>query len=160
MQASDVMKSPVVTVPLGTSLGEVANLFQQHGINGMPVVDADGRMVGIITEYDLIKKSRELRVVGLMDTAGWVSPHTKVEHIAKFVQGLCSVRDITVDEAMTRDVVSVREDASLEAVARLMVNRKINRVPVVRDNRVVGMITRTDLVWAMVNLCEINPGIF
>jgi CBS domain-containing protein len=160
MKAKDVMKTDVVTVKTGATLGEVAALFQEKGINGAPVVDDAGKVVGIVSEHDMIRKSRELRIIGLVDTLGWVSPHTSAEKIAKFAQGLCSVRDLTVDEVMTRNVISVSEETSLEDVAKIMARRRINRVPVMKQGQLLGLITRTDLVWAMVNLCEVNPGIF
>jgi CBS domain-containing protein len=153
------MKSPVVVVKRGSKLGDVAGVFQENHISGAPVVAEDGRIVGIVTEYDIIKKSQELRIIGLLDTSGWVSPHTSVNNIARFVQGLCTIHDIPVEEAMTRDVIAVERDTALEQVARLMVNRRVNRLPVLEDGRPVGIITRKDLIWAIVNLCDINPGI-
>lgn len=115
--------------------------------------------MGIVTEYDLLQRSQELRVVGLMDTAGWISPQTPIERIAKFVQGLCTIHDTKVDEVMTRDVITVDADMSLEKVAGLMVRHKINRVPVVEDGRLVGIVGRGDVIWAVVNLCEVKPGL-
>lgn len=159
MKARDVMRSPVITVKQGTSLGEVAGLFQEKRISGAPVVDEAGRLVGIITEYDLLQRSQQLRVVGLMDTTGWISPQTPVEHIAKFVQGLCTIHDTKVEDVMTRKVTTVDVETPLEDVARLMVAKKINRLPVLDNGELVGIISRRDLIWAVVNLCEIKPGL-
>lgn len=157
--ASDVMKSPVITVRGGTTLAEVAHVFQENNISGAPVVDDEGRMIGIVSEYDLLRKSQELRLAGWRDPFSWVSPHASLDEIARFTKGLCTVADTKVDEVMSGRVLSVGPDESLENVCRLMVGRNINRIPVVERGRLVGIISRADLVWAMVNLCELKPGV-
>lgn len=157
--ASDVMKSPVITVRSGATLAEVAQVFQENNISGAPVVDEGGRMVGIVSEHDLLRKSQELRVASWRDPFGWVSPHATLDEIARFTKGLCTVADTKVDDVMTRRVQTVAPDESLENVCRLMIAKKVNRVPVVKRGRLVGIISRADLIWAMVNLCEIRPGI-
>jgi len=157
--AREVMKSPVVTVKEGTTLAEVARLFQEKDISGVPVVNDAGEMVGIVSEHDVLRRSQELRVAASRDPYGWVSPHTSIDDIARFTKGLCTVGETKVEDVMTRRVITVGPDESLESVCRLMLGRKINRVPVVHRGRLVGIITRDDLVWAMVNLCEVRPGI-
>lgn len=157
MKAGDVMKSPVITVRQDASLAEVARLLDEHRISGMPVVDATGCMVGIVSEYDLIRRSQKLQLKIMRDTLGWISPHTTVEEIARFTRGICKVGQTPVQEVMTRKVFSVDEDTSLEDVALLMTRKKVNRLPVVRQGKPVGIITRGDLIWAMANLCE-RPG--
>ncbi|MDQ7793330.1 MAG: CBS domain-containing protein [bacterium] len=159
MKARDVMKSPVITVRQGATLAEVARLLDENKISGMPVVNPQGELVGIVSEHDLITRSQRLQVKMLREPFGWLSPHTTLEEIAQFTRGLCEVGDTRVEEVMTKKVVTVSEDDSLEEVARLVGRRKINRVPVLRQGKLVGIISRGDLVWAMANLCERKPGI-
>lgn len=159
MLAKDVMKSPVITVQDTATLSEVACLLDQHDISGMPVVDSDGRMVGIVSELDLIRRSQQLQIARRNPFA-WVSPHSSVGDIAVFTRGLCEVGETKVADVMTRKVIAVDEHDSLESVALLMAQRRINRVPVVNGPNLVGIISRADLVWAMANLCELRPGLF
>ncbi|MFO8059561.1 MAG: CBS domain-containing protein [Bacillota bacterium] len=159
MKVKDAMKSPVVTVSPDDTLAEVSMLFHEKRISGAPVVDEDGRLVGIVSEGDLIEKSQELRVSVYYDVFGWVSPQTPVAEMARFTQGLCTVADTKVSEVMTRKVVTVGPEESLERAARLMATRNINRLPVVDGSELVGIVSRADLVWAMVHLCEVKPGI-
>lgn len=155
MLAKDVMKTPVVTVKPTDTLRTAAATLAANRISGAPVVDDGGRLLGMLTEHDLIRKSQELRVGLTRDPFGWISPHTAPDEIASFTRGLCTVADVLVEQAMTSKVLSVDENDPIESVAQLMLRRKINRVPVLADGKLVGIITRADLVWAMVNLCEI-----
>ncbi|MDP2870975.1 MAG: CBS domain-containing protein [Bacillota bacterium] len=159
MLARDVMKSPVVTVQDTATLGEVARLLDEHDISGMPVVDDAGHMVGIISELDLIRRSQQVQIARRNPFA-WVSPHSSVGDIAVFTRGLCEVGETRVADAMTRKVIAVEEYDTLESVALLMAQRRINRVPVLSGGNLVGIISRADLVWAMANLCELRPGLF
>lgn len=159
MKATDVMKSPVITVNESASLSEVARLLEEKNISGAPVVDDAGRLVGIVSEMDLIRRSQELQVKSYRDPFAWVSPYTSIEEMATFTQGLCRVGETPVSQIMTKRVYSVNEDESLEEVAKIMARRRINRLPVLRGQEVVGIISRGDLVWAMGNLCERKPGI-
>jgi len=161
MLAEDVMKSPVITLSPTATLREAAALLSSNRISGAPVVDQSGRLVGVLTEHDLIRKSQELQIGLTKDPFGWVSPHTALEDIASFTRGLCTVAEVLVQDAMVRRVVTGSETDSVEDVARLMMKRRINRVPVMRGDDLVGIITRADLVWAMVSLCEVRqppPG--
>lgn len=160
MKARDVMKSPVITVREDQPLSEVARLLQEEKISGAPVVNESGQLVGIVSELDLLKRSQELQVNSYRDPFAWLSPYTSIEEMATFSQGLCKVGETPVREVMTKKVIAVKEDDSLEEVAKIMARRRINRVPVLRGQEVVGIISRGDLIWAMGNLCERKPGIF
>jgi len=158
--AKDVMKSPVITVREGMKLAEVVEVLEENGISGAPVVDAGGRLVGIVSEFDLIRHSQTLRVKPAKGAFGWISPYTSIEELARYTQGLCTVADTPVEAVMTRKVITVAADDSLEKVAELMARHRINRVPVLDGEKLVGIISRGELVWAMANLCERKPGIF
>ncbi len=159
MLAKDVMKSPVITISENDTLADVARVLQEHNISGLPVLNDKGELVGIITEHDLIHRSQQLQVHVLPSVFGWISPHTSLDEIARYSQGLCTVAETPVHKVMTRKVFSVEEDESLESVAQVMARRRINRVPVTRNQKLVGIISRGELVWAMSNLCERKPGV-
>ncbi len=160
MQAKDIMKSPVFTVRSQQTLAEVSALFEAEGISGAPVVDDQDRLVGVISETDVLKWTQRLTMSNYRDPFAWASPHSSVEEMASFRQGLCEAGTARVSEAMSSKVLTCAEQDSLEDISRLMVRRNVNRVPVVRDGKVVGIITRGDMIWAMNNLCERKPGVF
>ena len=159
MLARDVMKSPVITVYEHNTLADVARLLEERNISGLPVLNRNDEMVGIITEHDLIRRSQELQVKVSSSAFGWISPHSSLDEIASYTQGLCTVGETPVHKVMTRKVTAVEEHESLEKVAQIMAKKRINRVPVTRKGQLVGIISRGELVWAMSNLCERKPGI-
>jgi len=156
VKVKEVMKSPVITVNADDTLADVSRKFHEERISGAPVVDADGKLVGIVSEGDLIKRSQELQVNVSYDIFGWVSPHTSIAEMASFTQGLCSVADTKVSEVMTRKVITVSLDDLLERAASIMTRRNINRVPVMDGSELVGILSRADLVRAMVHLNELG----
>ena len=128
MRVREIMSSPVVTVPPGMPLKEVANILVTRAISAVPVVDA-GELVGILSEADLIP----LELV----------PDPRA-HLAPLPAAPAASR--IASEAMTRDVVALREEADVADAGRLMLERRIKSIPVLRGRRVVGIVARRDLL--------------
>ena len=146
-KASDIMNPEVISIVTGTKLNEVIKKLAGKGIGGLPVVDEDGRIIGIITETDLMNFASKIHVVSLMDSSGWISPYTDVAEMVSYQQGFELLEKTPVDQVMSRKVVSVRLDTAAPEVARLMQKKKINRIPVVdSDGKIHGIIARADLV--------------
>ncbi len=140
LQAKDVMTSPVITVSPDTPVKEVAQLLLTHHISGVPVV-SDGKLVGIVTEADLLYKERpETEEGGLLR----LLRRGQLAEAERKAEGLVA-RDV-----MTSPVVTVTEDTPLREVASLMARRQINRVPVLRGDQVVGIVSRADVLRALV----------
>jgi CBS domain-containing protein len=145
MRAADVMTPNVITVGPDTSVQDLATLLSDRGISGAPVVDASGQMIGIVSEGDLLHRA-ELGTErqGRRRESWW---------LRSFASG--AARDYvrshgrTVKDIMSRDVVTVTEDASLADIANLLETNRIKRVPVVRDGKVVGIVSRANLVRAL-----------
>ncbi len=144
MNASDVMTRSVVTLRVNASLGEAIRLMLDRGISGLPVVDAQGGLVGMLTEGDLLRRVE----VGTSDSrrSGWW----------KFLYGAGLSADEyvrthsrQVGDLMTHDPATVTEDTPLQDVIELMEQRRIKRLPVLRDDAVVGMVSRFDLLSAV-----------
>jgi CBS domain-containing protein len=129
MRVSDVMSSPVVTVAPGTLLKEVADLLVQHEISAVPVVE-HGALVGIVSEADLVRLE--------------LAPDPRA-HLAPVREPPAGVPRV-VAEAMTREVVALPESADAAEAGRLMLERGIKSIPVVRERRVVGIVARRDLL--------------
>jgi CBS domain-containing protein len=126
MKARDVMTSPVITVAPGTPVPAAANLLCSNGFTAAPVVDADGRLVGIATEADLF--------------------HSQVVPDWWQIQ---QEPDPVVEEVMTRDPVALQADDDLADVVALMLDRRIRSVPILEDGELVGIVTRRDVLGAV-----------
>jgi len=133
MQTRDIMTSPVVTVTPDTSVKDAAAALVEHGINAVPVVDDGRRLVGIVSEADLLRLEEPYGA-----GAGRASPPGK------------RPRPRTVREVMTRAVYTMPEDADAAAAARLMLRHGLKSIPVVAGGLVVGIVARRDLLRLVV----------
>jgi CBS domain-containing protein len=146
-KASDIMNPEVVCIVTGTKLNEAVKKLAGKGIGGLPVVDEDGRIIGMVTETDLMNFASKIHVVSLMDSSGWISPYTDVAEMVSYQQGYELLEKTTVDSIMSRRVVCVSLDTAAPEVAQLMKKKKINRVPVVdNEGKIHGIIARADLI--------------
>ncbi len=143
MFAIDVMSSPVITVEQATSVGEIARLMSERRITGVPVVDAAGKLVGMVTDGDLCRRAElgtERNPEGLLDRLFNTRPdaHDYVE-----------ARGRTAADVMTREVYAVRPETPLNRVADVFEARRIRRAPVIDDGKLVGIVSRADLVRSL-----------
>jgi CBS domain-containing protein len=143
MQARDLMVSPVVTVQPSASVKEVAKLLLEQGISAVPVVDDQGKLVGVVSEGDLLHRSeigserrRSWWLLGLTDEETLAAEYVKA-HARK------------VADVMTRKLITAAPDALLHELATLMEANAIKRVPIVEDGRLVGIVSRANLVRAL-----------
>ena len=146
MEAKDIMTREVATVSPETSVHEIAALMMAKNISGVPVVNTEGAIVGIVSEGDLLHRAE----VGTERKHKWwfqifADFDAAAREYAK-AHGL-SARDI-----MSRYVISVRDDADLRDVADILDSHRIKRVPVLHDGRLIGIISRRDLVRALVQV--------
>jgi CBS domain-containing protein len=144
------MTREVAVVTPETSLAKAVRLLSDRGISGLPVVDAEGRLVGMLTEGDLIRWHD-----GFRDKQGhWLELLAEGQDLASdFLQAILD-ENRKVKSAMTQGAITVPEDMPASEVAKLMHERDIKRVPVVRDGRIVGIVTRADLVRALAQSLE------
>ena len=144
MQIKDVMTTRVITVSTDDSVEKCAKLLQKNDISGLPVVDEAGKVVGMITEGDLIRRASRVEAPGYLEILGGLiylgSPN-------KFVEELQRAMALEVGKMMSRDVVSIKPDESLEKAATLMVKKNINRLPVIDEKgNLVGLVSRRDIM--------------
>lgn len=152
MNAGDVMTRDVVTVTPDTPVAEIVRLLLGHGISGVPVVDDGRRVVGLVSEGDLLRRAElgtEKR------RGGWKSFFTGTEALAgDYVRSHGAVaRDV-----MTRNAVCVQADTPLADIADLMEDRNIKRVPVLAGEVLVGLVSRSNLLRALASLAEPGPA--
>jgi CBS domain-containing protein len=143
MNATDLMTREIVTVAPETPLADAIRLMLEHRVSGLPVVDGAGRLVGLVTEGDLLHRAE----TGT-DTVrlGWLQALLARGRMAERYMHTHGRR---VQDVMTRDVLTVSEASPLDAVIRIMESRHVRRVPVVEGERLVGIISRSDLVRAL-----------
>lgn len=143
MTAKEVMKKEVISVGPEASVKEIAKLLYDNNISGVPVVDDESKILGIISETDLITKVSGPHLPPHIQILGGIiylaRPHEIEDELKK-------ISSVTAREIMTMDVVKANEEDTVEDVAALMVDRKVNRIPVVKDNKLTGIITRHDLL--------------
>ncbi len=149
MNVADVMTRTVISVTPETTIAEVAQLMLHHRISGLPVVDPGGAVVGVVTEGDFLRRietGTERRHSGWLEFL--IAPGRLAEEYAH-----ANARK--VGEVMTRDVVAVAPEEPLAEVVRLMERHHIKRLPVIEKGRLVGIVSRANLVQALLhNLSE------
>lgn len=147
MLAKDIMTREVITVGPEDKVEKVAKILVDHRISGIPVVDSDRHVLGIVTEKDLMIKASELKVpfyITLFDSIIFL------DNPIRFNNNLKKYTASQVKDAMTRRVIVVDENTPVTEVVELMQNKRINRVPVVRHDKLVGIITRNDVLKSLV----------
>jgi CBS domain-containing protein len=144
MRVVEIMQRAVITVRPEASLREVAALLVEHGISGLPVVDREGVLVGVVSEADFVAKE-----LGVPEHRHRVLELFLGESGADQAD-LAKAEAATACEAMTSPAITVDPDASVRDAARIMTERQINRLPVVSGGRLIGIVSRADLVRAFV----------
>lgn len=148
LPVAQIMTADVVTVTADTSVEEAVALLSDHGISGAPVVDPDGRLVGLLDDNDLIVSDARLHGPTVVEILGAYFPLPGERH--RFDEDVRHALGGTVGELMDDAPPWVGPDATVEDVATLIVDRHLSRIPVLDDaHRVVGIVTRGDLVGAM-----------
>jgi CBS-domain-containing membrane protein len=140
----DVMTQSVISVGPGTALKEVAELLIGRGISGVPVVDDDGTVLGVVSEADFLIKEQGSEGIRHRPLARILGESR--ESTAR----LAKLKAVTAGEAMTAPAVTIAPGRRIDEAAAIMNTRKINRLPVVDEGRIVGIVTRADLVRAYV----------
>ena len=150
MKVRDIMTAEVVVANPDTSVNLIARLMAGRDISGVPVVE-DGRVVGIVTELDLIVRNTRLEPPAFFAI---LDARIPLETPAHFRERLRHMLGTHVRDVMTEKVVTIGPDEALEALAELMVKRRVNPVPVVEDGRLIGIVSRSDIIGMMAHDLE------
>lgn len=150
MKASDIMTREVVAVAPDTPVREVAQLMVDHHISGVPVIE-HGKLVGIISENDLLRRVE----IGTEKTRSrWLQFLTSDDTLlAEYVR----TRGRQARDVMSTDVVTVPPDAPIATIAEIMASRHIKRLPIVQGGKVVGSVSRANLVQALATIAPAPP---
>ena len=148
LKARDIMTRNVVTVQPDTEIVQAAKLLLKHHFNGLPVVDDEGRLKGMICQEDLISQQRKVPLPSYFILLDSIIPLTSKKNIEKAVQKIAA---ITVGEAMSTEPITVGPDTSLEDIATLMVKHNIHTLPVLDATRLVGIIGKEDILRTLMS---------
>jgi len=153
MTAKEIMTTDVITLTPETDIGRAAQLLLEKGINGAPVLDAEGRVVGILCQSDLVAQQKRLpmpTVFTLLDSYVSLSSSKQIEKEVRKIAAL------TVAEAMTPNPVTVQSDTTLETIAGLMVDSGFHTLPVVDQGTLVGIIGKEDVLKTLLSAPKAN----
>ncbi|MFM0326514.1 CBS domain-containing protein [Caballeronia glebae] len=153
MRAADIMTTSVISADPEMTVRDAARTMVLRNISGMPVINETGRLVGMVTEGDLLH--RQEIGTGSKHRAWWLEMLSSTRELAsKYVkEHAAKVKDV-----MSTEVVTVKEDCTVAELAELLERRRIKRVPVMRDGKVVGLISRANLLRAIVTLAPEQPA--
>ena len=149
MLVKDVMTTDVITVSIGDSVETCAKLLQEHNISGLPVLDEAGRVAGVVTEGDLIRRASRVKAPGYLEILGGLiylgSPK-------KFVEELQRAMSLEAGQLMSKNVVFISPEDTVEKAATLMVEKRISRLPVVDEQqKLIGIVSRRDIMSSLYN---------
>jgi CBS domain-containing protein len=144
--ARDVMTADVITAHPDSSIAEIGRLLLHHGISAVPVVSDDGVPIGMVSEGDLLGRTAAER---LTRRDWWLAVVAGAQPLDDDFRAQINAAGRTARQVMTAPLVTVSETTDLGEIARLLAMHHIKRVPVLRDGRLVGIVSRADVVRAM-----------
>jgi CBS domain-containing protein len=146
LYARDIMTTDILTVTPETPIADLSKLLENRKIGGVPVVDKGGRLVGVITQNDLVERARDLELppaVNILDFHFYLQIPSHMIHRVEKMLGT------TVGDCMTADPVTVAPDTPVSKVASLMAKQKVHTLPVLEGGKLVGVVGKMDLIRAI-----------
>lgn len=145
--AQDIMTREVITIGPEADITEAARLLLEKGVNGLPVVDAEGRLVGILCQSDLVRMQKNLPMPSLFTLLDGFFPLSSTTLLEAEVKRIAASK---VAEAMTAKVVTIAPGAAIDEIATLMVDRKFHTLPVTEGGRLVGVVGKKDIIRTLI----------
>ncbi len=143
LTAKELMSTDVITVTSETPVRELAKIFSENTISGAPVVDDQSKVIGVVTESDLIYQNKKVHIpttVAILDAFFFLENPEKMEKEMKKIAGT------KVSDIFAREIITVQQDTSLDEVATLMAEKKVHTLPVLDGNKLVGVIGKSDII--------------
>ncbi|MGA2734972.1 MAG: CBS domain-containing protein [Syntrophobacteraceae bacterium] len=148
LKAKDVMTRDVITVTPETEVTEIARLLLERRFNGVPVVNRNGDLVGVISQSDLIAEQKKLPIPSVFTILDAFIPIYPPGKMAKEVQKIAAMK---ASQAMTADLVTVGPEEGIDEIASIMVNKSIHTIPVLEGGKLVGIIGKEDILRTLVS---------
>jgi len=147
LTAKDIMTKGPITVSPDTEITHAAKLILDKGVNGLPVVDREGKLVGIICQSDLIAQQKGLPIPSIFTLLDGFIPLSSTKQFEKAVQKISAT---TVADAMTPNPVAVTPETGIEELAALIVDKKFHTLPVLEEGKLVGVVGKEDILRTLV----------
>lgn len=144
---ADIMTKEVVTVKRGTTVRELAEIFERRRFGTLPVVDEEGNLTGIVTESDLVEQGRNLHIPTVISLFDWVIPLGGERALERELRKMTAQ---TVGEICSTDVVTVAPTDPVSQAADTMSEHKLHALPVVEGKRLVGIVSRIDIIRSLI----------
>ena len=148
MKVSEIMTTEVITVGPETRVTEAAQILLKNHINGLPVVDENHKLVGIICQSDLISQQKQLPLPTVFTLFEGFIPLQSTKQLEKEAQKISAT---AVKHAMTAKPTSISPDSEIEELAELMVNKNFHTIPVVKDGKLVGIVGKEDVLKTLLS---------
>ena len=148
LTARDIMTTEVVTVSPETDVAQAARLLLEKHINGIPVVNSSLGVVGILCQSDLISQQKKISLPSLFTMLDGFISFSSTKNFDKEFKKIAAIK---VAEAMTPDPITVSPDTTIEDIATLMVNRGFHTIPVIQEDRLVGVIGKEDVLKTIIS---------
>ena len=146
--AKNIMTSGVVTVTPETSIGELSKILLENKISGVPVIDKEGKLIGIVSEADIIRENIKVQFPFYFDplmVSGYIAD------FEKYSEDIKDYLNVKVELIMNHRVKTSNLSTPVSEVADIMISNRVNRIPVIDENKkVVGIITRADIIKSMI----------
>ncbi len=147
LSAKDIMTRKVITATPDTEIAQAAKLLLEERINGLPVVNQAGEVVGILCQSDLIAQQKDIPLPSLFTLLDGFMPLTSLKRLDREVKKIAATK---VADAMTANPVSIGPDSPIEDIAALMVDKNFHSLPVVDEGRLVGIVGKEDILRTLV----------
>ncbi len=152
--AQDIMTRNVVTVTPETDINTAAKIMLEKDFNGLPVLDDQGRLVGVLCQSDLVVQQREFPLPSFFTLLGGFVALTSLDKLQRAVDKMAATK---VRQAMTLEPVSVSPDTPVNQLADLMVDKKYHTIPVVEQNKLVGVVGKKDILRLLASSEDDQP---
>ena len=156
LKVKDIMTKDVISVSPEMEITTAAKILLEKRINGLPVIDASGRLVGILCQSDLVAQQKSIPIPSVFTLLESFIPLTSIKRIDKEVEKIAA---LTVKQAMTPNPVTVGPETDIEEVAKLMVDKKYHTLPVMEGDKVVGIVGKEDVLKTLLSELQTKDGI-
>ncbi len=144
----DIMVTQVITVSPDTEVTQAAKILLENRINGVPVLDAGGKLVGILCQSDLVAQQKAFPVPSVFTLMDGIMPLTSIKRLEKEIEKIAAV---TVADAMTPNPVTVFPQSTIEEVASMMVDKNFHTLPVIEADTLVGIVGKEDVLKTLIS---------
>jgi CBS domain-containing protein len=148
LKAKDIMSREVITASPGDEVFEAARKMIENRVNGLPVVDEEGKLTGIITQSDLIVQQKTLRLPSVFTILDGIVPLTSAKSLEDEIRKISALK---VEEAMTDKPISVGPETDIQDIANIMVEKKFHTVPVVEEGKLLGVVGKEDVLGTLLS---------